>query len=392
MNVVSLFSGAGGMDIGFIKKGFDVIWANDFFDDAIISYKKNIGSHIIKKDIRKVKSSEIPNDIDVVIGGFPCQGFSIGNNKRSINDERNFLYLEMLRIIKDKKPKFFIAENVKGLLSLANGKVLKMILNDFKKIGYDVDYKLLNAAEYGIPQARERVIIMGNRIGKKNVFPQKTHYINNRQLGLEKAETVKETIGFLKEVEPTKKVLFIDGMKICNHIASDNVSEVYETRKHEVDQKIICEFLRKHRNNSSWTNKTINEHFGYKHTAGHWFRNDKYGSIPSPKEWWELKKILKFDDTYDRKVTETITKEKVFDQSLRITKWNKPSATITGGQPAIHINKKRRLSARECALLQTFPMEYEFYGSLSSIYQQIGNAVPCKLAERIATEVKKQLI
>ncbi|WP_392364271.1 DNA cytosine methyltransferase, partial [Streptococcus suis] len=105
------------------------------------------------------------------MGGFPCQGFSIANKNRNTEDKRNFLYLEMLRIIKDKKPKFFLAENVKGILSLGKGKVIQMIIKDFESIGYKVDYKLVNAAEYGVPQARERVLIMGNRIGAENKFP-----------------------------------------------------------------------------------------------------------------------------------------------------------------------------------------------------------------------------
>lgn len=176
--IISLFSGAGGMDLGFKEAGFDIIWANDFNSDAVETYRKNIGNHILLGDITKIKSNEIPGEygeVDVVIGGFPCQGFSIANKKRSMEDSRNFLYLEMLRIIKDKNPKFFVAENVKGLLSIEKGKVIEMIVRDFEKLGYEVNYRLLNAADYGVPQARERVIIIGNRIGVENPFPIKTH-------------------------------------------------------------------------------------------------------------------------------------------------------------------------------------------------------------------------
>ncbi len=156
--VVSLFSGAGGMDIGFINAGFEVVWANDVLDEAVNSYRKNIGKHMISGDITKISSDEIPDNPDVVIGGFPCQGFSVANNRRSTEDKRNFLYKEMLRIVADKKPKFFVAENVKGLLSLANGDVFKMIKSDFENlrdekgnlIGYKVEARILNAAEYGV--------------------------------------------------------------------------------------------------------------------------------------------------------------------------------------------------------------------------------------------------
>ena len=169
--VISLFSGAGGMDLGFINAGFDIVWANDFFKEAVESYKKNISEDIVFGDITKIKSSEMPDDIDLVIGGFPCQGFSVANTKRSMKDERNFLYKEMLRVIKDKNPKFFVAENVKGILSMEKGKVIEMIKKDFESLGYKVDARLLNAAEYGVPQARERVVIIGNRLGLENPYP-----------------------------------------------------------------------------------------------------------------------------------------------------------------------------------------------------------------------------
>ena len=136
LKVVSLFSGAGGMDIGFINAGFEIIWANDFFQEAVDSYRKNIGKHMIYGDITKISSDDIPDGADVIIGGFPCQGFSVANTRRSMEDKRNFLYKEMLRIIKDKNPKFFVAENVKGILSIEKGKVFEMIKSDFESLGY----------------------------------------------------------------------------------------------------------------------------------------------------------------------------------------------------------------------------------------------------------------
>lgn len=131
MKVVSLFSVVAGMDLGFKQAGFDIIWANDFVADAVETYSHNIGEHIILGDITKISSKEIPDGADVIIGGFPCQGFSVANTKRSMEDKRNFLYKEMLRIIKDKKPKVFLAENVKGILSMEKGKVIEMIKKRF---------------------------------------------------------------------------------------------------------------------------------------------------------------------------------------------------------------------------------------------------------------------
>lgn len=388
--VISLFSGAGGMDLGFINAGFDIVWANDFFKEAVESYKKNVDDRIVYGDITKIASSEMPDDIDLVIGGFPCQGFSIANTKRSMKDERNFLYKEMLRVIDDKKPKFFVAENVKGILSMKKGKVFEMIKKDFKKLGYNVDARLLNAAEYGVPQARERVVIIGNRIGVENPYPTPTHWVDSKKYdekkNLKDPVTVKETIEFLSDVRLSDKPIELDnGMIIYNHMAATNVYDKFWGRKYKVKQEDICDYLKMWRDKAGYTTKKVDDHFGYKYTAGHWFRKDNHsGSIPKPSDWWELKKILGFDSKYDKKVTTMVEKEIKFEQSLRITNWDRPSDTITATSPEIHVNRERRLSARECAMLQTFPMDYEFVGSLNVIYRQIGNAVPVKLAEQIA--------
>ncbi|MFE1245114.1 DNA cytosine methyltransferase [Fictibacillus sp. NPDC058756] len=398
--VVSLFSGAGGMDLGFLQAGCEIIWANDFVLDAVETYKKNIGEHIIHGDITKIDSSVIPDNPDIVIGGFPCQGFSVANTKRSMEDKRNFLYKEMLRIIKDKKPKFFLAENVKGLLSMSKGKVIEMIKNDFRQLGYNVEVTLLNSADYGVPQARERVFIMGNNIGKENIFPEETHAdkINASlidELFFENKEpyiTVKDAIGFLSDVEPSPNPIMVGNRKIYNHIAYTNVSDKFFARKHNVHQFDICDYLREWRKKANISVKKIDEIFGYNHTAGHWFRKDNNsGSIPKPSDWWKLKELLSFDDKYDKAVTEFIEKEIVFEQSLRITNWERPSDTITATGPEIHVNKLRRLSVRECAILQSFPDDFIFTGSLNGQHRQVGNAVPPLLSKKIAECIKQQI-
>lgn len=423
--VLSLFSGAGGMDLGFINSGFEIVWANDFFEDAVNSYKKNIGDHIILGDITQIPSSDLPNDIDIVIGGFPCQGFSVANTKRSMKDKRNFLYREMLRVVRDKKPSFFVAENVKGIMSIEGGKVFEMIKNDFEDLGYHVDAQVLNAAEYGIPQMRERVVMIGNRLGLTNPYPPKTHYITEvieKYEHMSSAITTEQAIGFLSNIKLSKKPIELDNsiikkhikktniinenqylemigynyknskQIIHNHIAAINVEDKFWGRKYNVNQHDICDYLKYWRDKAGWTTKAIDNHFGYAHTAGHWFRKDnKSGSIPKPDDWWELKKVLGFDDKYDIEVTTFIEKEIKFEQSLRITNWDRPSDTITATSPEIHINRKRRLSTRECAILQTFPLNYEFIGSLNKIYTQIGNAVPVKLAEQLSKCIKDVL-
>ena len=393
-SVVGLFSGCGGLDLGFKQAGFDILWANDFDKDSVETYKNNIGDHIVLGDITKISSKEIPSNFDVLLGGFPCQGFSVANSKRSMKDERNFLYLEMLRIIKDKKPKFFVAENVKGLLSMEKGAVIEMIVKDFEKIGYKVDYRLLTASDYGVPQHRQRVFIIGNRIGKENPYPKITHGLKNDLFNpkLEPFVSTKDAISHLANVRTRDKPFRHKNVTIYNHVARMNVSDKFWGRKHDVNQFDICDYLKEWRKDSGWSTKRIDEHFGYAHTAGHWFRKDNNsGSIPNPDDWRELKKLLKFDNKYDKQVTELEEKTIVFEQSLRISNWEEPSDTITATGPEIHPNKKRRLSVRECAILQTFPDDFIFHGAIGSMYKQIGNAVAVDLAYQIGNLIKKNL-
>jgi DNA (cytosine-5)-methyltransferase 1 len=384
--VLSLFSGAGGLDLGFKKVGFDIVFANDFDADACDTYRQNLGDHISCSDIKDIKSSSIPDECDVILGGFPCQGFSVANNKRYIDDPRNYLYREMIRIIADKKPKIFVAENVKGMMTLGKGKAFQQIQEDFRNIGYEVSAHLLNTANYGIPQSRHRVIIIGNNIAVKNIFPDDIMKRVGKKLTTEKA------IGDLKDIPISYNPIKIGRKTIYNHIAFQNVSDKFLGRKYEVNQHDICDYLKYWRNLRKISTKKIDEIFGYRHTAGHWFRKDNNsGSIPKPSDWWRLKQILEFDDTYDEQVTTLEEKQIIFEQSLRIVNWTTPSDTITASVPEIHINRERRLSVRECARLQTFPDDFIFSGSLNSMHRQIGNAVPVKFAEILAKCVKKML-
>ncbi len=382
--VVSLFSWCWGLDLWFINAWFEVIWANDFFKEATETYKKNIWNHIILWDICEIKSEEIPDDFDVLLGGFPCQGFSIANIKRNMNDERNFLYREMLRIIKDKQPKIFVAENVKWLLSMQKWKVIEMIVNDFRNLGYEVDYKVLNSADYWVPQQRERVIIIGNRLWIENIFPEKTHEWNHK--------TVEETVWDLANIRTRDFPFDLEWKTIYNHVARTNVHDKFWWRKHKVNQHDICDYLKIWRKRAWISTKKVDEHFWYAHTAWHWFRKDNNSwSIPKPEDWWKLKKLLGFDDTYDKQVTELELKEIKFEQSLRINNWDKPSDTITATWPEIHPNKKRRMSVRECARIQTFPDDFIFCWNMWKMYTQIWNAVPVLLSQKIAEVIKKKL-
>ena len=213
MKIISLFSGAGGLDLGLIQAGNIVVWANDIDKDAVATYNKNIGEHITCSDIKDICPSTIPI-ADVVIGGFPCQGFSQANLLRATNDKRNQLYRFFYSIIKAKRPKFFIAENVKGILSLDSGKLIKKIKSDFDSAGYVSKVKLVNMADYGIPQTRQRIFIIGQRIdlGEQILFqfPIPTHGKNGKPIPW---VSIKSAIGHYPE--PSKSNSYL------NHIHSN---------------------------------------------------------------------------------------------------------------------------------------------------------------------------
>lgn len=170
--VVSLFAGAGGMDLGLEQAGMKVLWANDFDRDACETYRMWSDAIVVEGDIANVEFSTVP-DPDVIVGGFPCQGFSLAG-PRKINDNRNALYKHFVHAVEEKRPYAFIAENVKGILTLGDGAILEAIIQDFEDRGYHVAWKLLNAADYGVPQNRERVIFVGLRtdISSKYEFPE----------------------------------------------------------------------------------------------------------------------------------------------------------------------------------------------------------------------------
>lgn len=161
LTAVSLFCGAGGLDMGFENAGIHTLWANDFNQDACDTHKLWSNATVVCGDIGKIDLSTIPN-ADIMLGGFPCQGFSL-SGPRKLDDSRNTLYKHYVNIVKEKQPKVFVGENVKGLLSMGNGEIIDAIIADFANCGYNVFYELVNAKNYGVPQDRERVIIVGFR-------------------------------------------------------------------------------------------------------------------------------------------------------------------------------------------------------------------------------------
>lgn len=199
LKIVSLFCGCGGMDLGalggfnFLGKEYtrhntEIVYAADFDEYCTQIYNENFEHKCLVKDVRDIKMEEIP-DCDILMGGFPCQSFSISAQnppRLGYKDERGMLFFEMVKILKAKQPRFFIAENVKGLLSANKGKAFPMILKEFESAGYKIVYKLLNASEYGVPQKRERVIIVGFRDEEdiaKFRYPNKVKLADRKVLG-----------------------------------------------------------------------------------------------------------------------------------------------------------------------------------------------------------------
>lgn len=172
MNIVSFFSGAGGLDLGFEQAGFNIVYANEYDSAIWATYEKNHSAPLDKRDIREIKSEEIP-DCDGIIGGPPCQSWSEAGSLKGINDARGKLFYDYIRILKDKQPLFFLAENVVGMLSKRHEDAVNNIKKMFRECGYDLTVTLVNVSDYGIPQDRKRVFYIGfrNDLGIAFKFP-----------------------------------------------------------------------------------------------------------------------------------------------------------------------------------------------------------------------------
>jgi DNA (cytosine-5)-methyltransferase 1 len=252
-SIVSLFSGCGGMDLGFYKEGFKILWANDIDPVACETYKRNIGDHIVAADITKIDYDIIPK-CDVLLGGFPCQDFSVIWQRGGITTERGNLYRNFVDLVHLKNPKVFIAENVKGLLSANKGKAIEQIVNDFSKtgdFGYKVTVNLINFADYGTPQLRQRVLIIGIRKDIKEEFsiPEPTHNFTNYVSAREALEGV-EKVKFNNEhqnVQPST----IEKLKLIP--AGGNFSDIPKNSPHYVKGMISHVYRRLHPDKPSTT-------------------------------------------------------------------------------------------------------------------------------------------
>lgn len=334
LNTISLFSGAGGLDLGLTNAGFNIVFANDILKPAIENYRHNIGE-IYEGDITKIDPDDLP-EADVVVGGFPCQPFSNAGNRLGTEDDRGNLYLDVLRIIEAKHPKVVVMENVRGLLSMKNKDGSKLIdtivyLLENTGPGYTVKYQLLKASDYGVPQNRYRVLIVGIQkdLNIDFQFPKGEVY-NGDEL------TVGEA---LKGVE-----------------GLPNQDEVWDLSPQS--QKIV---------------PFIPE-------GGSW-KNIPYEELPD-----RMKRIRDNMKKYHS------------PNFYRRFARNEINGTITAAATPensgiLHPIEDRRYSVREIARIQSFPDDYIFVGSsISAKYKVIGNAVPPKLGEVIGKSIVNQLI
>ena len=328
MKLISLFSGAGGLDLGFERAGFEIAMANEFDKTIWATYEKNHKAPLIKGDIRSIKETDFPNDIDGIIGGPPCQSWSEAGSLRGINDDRGKLFYDYIRILKDKQPKFFLAENVSGMLANRHSEAVQNIIKCFEECGYDVSITLVNAADYGVPQDRKRVFYIGFRkdLNVDFKFPEPT------TPNASDKKTMRDAIGDLADsaVPALAKNRANDNLQISNH---EYYIGAYSTI-----------FMSRNRVRA-W--------------------NEQGFTVQASGRQCQLHPQA--------------PKMKFVEKNRRI---------FVPGKEDLY----RRLTVRECARLQGFPDDFEFiYTDVDTGYKMIGNAVPVELAYVVAQSIKKHL-
>ncbi len=372
MRIVDLFSGAGGLTFGFYYKlvngqfveneNCNIVFANEWDKAAAEAFGKNFPKiKMINKDIKKLAKKEILDNIsnqevDLIIGGPPCQSYStIGRRKY---DDKAKMYKQYYRILSIIKPKMFLFENVKGMLSMKNpkgGKVIDDIRKKFDSVNYNIYFKVLDAADYGVPQHRERVFIIGCR---------KDLNINWSFDNIEKSSkqlSIKQAINDLPSVSAGNNVKSYKGRKPTND---------YQKLMRSHKGHITCHFSPVYGDKI----QTVINHVKQGEGKNYINRLVDEGKIPK-----EYRLTSGYNNTYGRLVE------------------SEPSTTITNnmstpsGLRCIHYNENRALTPREGARIQSFPDWFEFVGTKKDITTQIGNAVPPLLAMKIATQIEKVL-
>jgi len=343
---IDLFSGAGGMSCGLEMAGLKCILAIDQDVKAIETFQiNNQNAKTISGDISNINIEQVNEyignvQVDLICGGPPCQGFStIGEN--NITDKRNFLFMEFLRFVKSIRPNYILMENVTGLLSKKHENLLKEIIMSFADLGYTVDIKVLSAHHYGVPQVRRRTIILGNRFGIRNLFPErsfKDSFLDSTN-NLPVPRTVEWAFNTLLEFNGKRLNHDLDTAKISNEFEKKRISFIPE-------------------------GKSIR------------YEKDQLAYLP-PELWFNV----------DWK---NVREERFREAKLKRLCRNSCSNTInTNRTTYYHPTEDRYLTVREAAAIQSFPPNYIFCGSLAQQWKQVGNAVPPLLAKAIGESILK---
>lgn len=337
IKVISLFSGGGGLDMGFKQAGYDLLWAIDNNKDAVASYSNNVGSNITLGDITKIDPDSLPR-ADVVIGGPPCQSFSLAGN-RHCDDARGRLVWSYLDIIKNVSPKAFLFENVPGLLSAKDSDgylILKSLINKFSELGYNVSWQKVNAADYGVPQLRKRVIVVGAK-GFIFDFPVTTHNENGTD-GKLRYVSVSEAIGDLPQAG--------EDATITEH---------------------------------NWPTMSKLDEYICKHVRP----GGNYMDIPDDVPSIRIRR-LKRDGGHTTCYGRMLPDKPSYTIN---TYFNRPNVGCN-----IHYKYERLITLREAMRLQTFPDTYKFVSTSEQGKRLIvGNAVPPRLAYILAEQLKKYM-
>lgn len=352
-NVIDLFCGAGGLSRGFLDAGFDVLLGVDFDDTALKTFEMNHGNAKAMKldlfdhnNINKINDflKEHNKKIDVLVGGPPCQGFSLAG-KREEDDKRNILYSAMVKTAKMLKPKVVVLENVPGMLTLYDGLGKKRIFSDFEELGYKMSVKVLYAPEYGVPQIRKRAVFVG---------------ILNGECEFSYPEPI---------VDENNFVTCRDALSDLPSLNGDNDYSLDTIRDYLNDP--TTDYQRLMRKNST----VVYNHYPTRHAQK---TIDNIARIPDGGNYKDLPK-------------EESDKFKYHESLHRYCSW-KPSLTIdTGHRTHFHYEYNRIPTVRECARLQSFPDDFIFTGSKQQQYKQVGNAVPPLLGRAIALKIKELL-
>lgn len=384
--MVDFFAGAGGLSCGFTQAGFKVCFANDFEDVCVRTYRYNHpelpSNKVLKEDIRKIVSNiqdYVNEDIDIVVGGPPCQGFSSANQQRIIDDPRNELYKYYIEAIKRICPKFVVMENVRGMLSVAN-----QVVEDYKAIKinkkgkeytYDISYRLLNSMNFGVAQSRERLIYIAVRNDistSKQVTPEvlfkeiEDNYIKKEPFNL------RDALEFIKPLEAPR----IKGMT--------------ETDDEKTGMKIGVNTYDSS-GNKYLSTINLGRHLPYVFNHKARYCSDVNYEIFKRLDQGEDSTSPKIADIMPYAHRNGIFKDKYFKLYA-----DKPCRTITAHLRMdclshIHPYQIRSITPREAARVQSFPDDYLFLGPYLKTYMQIGNAVPVLMAKQIATVIKKYI-